>query len=70
MAKDKGEQEALGTDVANQVGPGKAVGETSLSSAVGYLKSQNPQKWDDLGPHHNGPGRIARGGKLHESGSI
>ena len=30
----------------------EAVGKDSLSSAVEELHGQNPQKWNDLGPHH------------------
>ncbi len=48
-------QMADGLDTAGKgFAPGKAVGEASLSSAVGELKSQHPQKWNDRGPHHGG----------------
>lgn len=33
---------------------GEVVGEHSLSAAVGLLNKQHPQKWNDLGPHHEG----------------
>lgn len=33
---------------------GSAVGVTTLSAAVGELKSQHPKAYNDLGPHHGG----------------
>jgi hypothetical protein len=59
---------AKGTNVAGKVGPGMAVGDTSLSGAVATLHEQHPQKWSDRGPHHEQVGKISRGGKLHQSG--
>lgn len=35
-------------------GSASIVGEHSLGAATGELRSQHPQKHDDLGPHHGG----------------
>jgi hypothetical protein len=37
-------------------GEKSVVGKTSLGGAVSHLKKEHPEKYDDLGPHRDGPG--------------
>ena len=49
----KGRESAVGNETKADM-RGAGVGDSSLSGAVGHLRSEHPIKHDDLGPHHGG----------------